>query len=173
MNGLIRTPHLARAVTDYTSVLGFVCRQHIPGVLAVVEHGPLQLHLWACGAPPGRWETPVPGQRPWAPGHHSVVVREIHALYTSIQIAVLKPVRTTLAGARTLYAHRLPSHAPVLQPWGAWEFSFDDVDGQTIHCVDWGAWRPAPDGRLRQRRLLDAPVFRDLLAGSAGDAPNG
>ena len=49
----VRTPDLRRAVADYTGVLGFECRQHIPGVCALVTHGPLQVQLWACAATPG------------------------------------------------------------------------------------------------------------------------
>ncbi|MDZ4240455.1 MAG: hypothetical protein U1A81_20230 [Hydrogenophaga sp.] len=31
-------------MADCTGVLGFECRQHIPGVLAVVVHGPMPAH---------------------------------------------------------------------------------------------------------------------------------
>ena len=92
MSGVLRTPDLPRAVADYTGVLGFECRQHIPGVLAVVVHGPLQLQLWACGARPGRWEKPDPRVPAWAPTRHSVVVRHIHALHASLRQAILCPV---------------------------------------------------------------------------------
>ena len=40
MSLVLRTPDLPRAVADYTGVLGFECRQHIPGVLAVVVASP-------------------------------------------------------------------------------------------------------------------------------------
>lgn len=133
MTVVVRTPDLARAVADYREVLRFECRQHIPGVLALLAHGPLQLQLWACAARPGRHEQPDPHARPFVPGHHSVVVEHIHALHASLR-RVLPPGLT----------HRVPAQGPVLQPWGAWEFGFIDGDGHQIHCVDWGAWRPGP-----------------------------
>lgn len=133
MSVVVRTPGLARAVDDYRCVFRFECQQHIPGVLALLAHGPLRLQLWACGAQPGRWEQPDPRDRPFAPAHHSVVVQHIHALHASLR-RVLPPA----------HAHRVPIEGPVLQPWGAWEFAFTDGDGHQIHCVDWGVWRPDP-----------------------------
>lgn len=150
MSPILRTPNLQHALADYTDVLGFECQQHIPGVFALLVHGPLRLQLWAYSAQPGRWEKPDPRQRDWAPRHHSVVVREIHALHASLQSAILKPVRTALSGSRALHAHRLPDNVPTLQPWGSWEFAFEDVDGQTIHCVDWGVYQPEPDALLQR-----------------------
>jgi hypothetical protein len=145
VSGVLCTPDLPRAVADYTGVLGFECRQHIPGVLAVVAHGPLQLQLWACGAKPGRWEKPDPRVPAWAPTRHSVVVRHIHALHASLRQAILRPVRTGVSDGKPLHAHRLPAEAPALQPWGAWAFAFTDIDGQVIHCVDWAVRQPSPD----------------------------
>ncbi|UCU94261.1 hypothetical protein [Hydrogenophaga taeniospiralis] len=152
MSGVLRTPDLPRAVADYTGVLGFECRQHIPGVLAVVVHGPLQLQLWACGARPGRWEKPDPRASAWAPTRHSVVVRHIHALHASLRQAILRPVRTGVSGGQPLHAHRLPAEAPALQPWGAWAFAFADIDGQVIHCVDWAVQQPTPDAAFANPR---------------------
>ncbi|MBV1733570.1 MAG: hypothetical protein KUA38_15125 [Hydrogenophaga sp.] len=65
---------LSRTLADHTGVSGFTCRQHLPGVLAHVAHGPLQLQLWACGAKPGRREKPDPREPVWAPAQHRVVV---------------------------------------------------------------------------------------------------
>jgi len=145
---IVRTPDLSRTLADYTGVLGFSCRQHIPGVLALVAHGPLQLQLWARGAQPGRWEMPDPRELAWTPARHSVRVRHIHALHASVCQAILRPVRTGVSGGRPVHAHRLPAAAPALQPWGAWEFAFVDIDGQVIHCVDWTVRQPSPDGAL-------------------------
>jgi catechol 2,3-dioxygenase-like lactoylglutathione lyase family enzyme len=173
MATMLRTPNLPRAVADYTGVLGFECRQHIPGVLALLEHGSLCVQLWACSAPAGRWEKPDPHQRAWAPGHHRAVVCDIQALYASIQSAIMKPVRTTLSGTQALHAHRLPASAPSLQPWGAWEFAFTDVDGHTIHCVDWGVGLPAPAAHGRQRPGSDATPPRTWRDDPQGGAPHG
>lgn len=138
MSTILHTPDLARAVNDYTSVLGFTCRQHIPGVIALVEHGPLRLQLWACGAKPGPGERPDPPPRDWHPEQLSVAVCHIQALFASLRQSILRAVRTSVNGTRSLNVHRLPEGGPVLQPWGAWEFSFTDIDGHTVHCVDWG-----------------------------------
>ncbi|MDP3887596.1 hypothetical protein [Hydrogenophaga sp.] len=69
----IHTPDLSRTRADPTGVFGFTGRQHLPDVLALVAHGPMQ--LWACGAKPGRREKPDPRETAWAPARHRVVVR--------------------------------------------------------------------------------------------------
>lgn len=139
MTAALRTPHLARAVAEYVRVFGFICQQHIPGVLALLQHGPLHLHLWACAGTPGRFERPDETDltaRDFVPGQHSVVVTHIHALHASLRAAVQR------AGADA--AVHLPGAGPQLQAWGAWEFALRDSDGHLIHCVDWGAWRADP-----------------------------
>jgi len=138
MSTVLRTPELSRAVADYTRVLGFECRQYIPGVLALVEHGPLQLQLWACAAQPGRFEKPDPCDPVFVPQHHSVVVTHIHALHASLWAAARRHVRTRIAGATYLHTGRVAAEGPRLQPWGAWEFAFHDIDGHVLRCVDWG-----------------------------------
>ena len=90
MSIAIRTPDLRRALADYTGVLGFTCRHYIPGVFALVAHGPLLLHLWACGAKPGRWEKVDPRDTGFVPEHHSVVVNSIHALHASLRRATCR-----------------------------------------------------------------------------------
>jgi hypothetical protein len=143
MKAVIRTPDLGRALADYTGRFGFTCRQHIPGVLAILDHGPLALQLWACGAPPGRWEQADPRQPAFAPEHHSIAVHHIHALHASLRRAVSRaPADPTL---------RVEIADPRLKAWGAWEFSFQDLDGHVLHCVDWG---------LHTRCLMD-PLLDD------------
>lgn len=130
MNPVIRTPDLKRALADYTGRLGFTCRQHIPNVLALLDHGPLILQLWACGATPGRWEQPDRCQPSFAPEHHSIAVHHIHALHASM--------RRSATRTKGQKEQRLELSEPRLQPWGAWEFCFQDMDGHVVHCVDWG-----------------------------------
>lgn len=149
MSTILRTPDLARTVDDYTGVLGFTCRQHIPGVIAVVEHGPVRLQLWACGAMPGPGEQADSHVQSWRPEQHSVAVCHIHALFASLRQSILRAVRTSVNGTRSLNVHRLPEGGPVLQPWGAWEFSFKDIDGHAVHCVDWGLCQRAGARRVR------------------------
>jgi hypothetical protein len=143
---VVRTPNLARALADYTQVLGFRCEQHIPGVVAVLSHGSLSLQLWGCGARPGRWEQPDGVENRTWPGHHRVTVSGIHALYASLRRSLLRPVRTGLAGSVALHAdqlvQRLGTLGPRLQPWKAWEFSFTDVDGNVLHLIDWSPCQP-------------------------------
>ena len=126
---VIRAPDLQRTLADYTVRLGFACRQHIPGVFALVEHGTLVLQVWACNAPAGRWEKPDAQATAFAPAHHSIAVHHIHALRASLMCAALRagPPARPSAGITE----------PGLQPWGAWEFSFQDINGHVVHCVDW------------------------------------
>lgn len=143
---VVRTPDLARALADYTQVLGFRCEQHIPGVVALLSQGSLSLQLWGCGARPGRWEQPDLVENRYWPGHHRVTVNGIHTLYASLRRSLLRPVRTGLAGPIALHAdqlvQRLGTLGPRLQPWKAWEFSFTDVDGNVLHLIDWSPCQP-------------------------------
>ena len=133
MSAVLRSPDLPRAVADYTRCLGFSCVQHVPGALAVLQHGPLQLQLWACAAPPGRferlWPSDVPAAR-FAPVQCSVVVSGSEGLYASL-------LRAVRAGGLEPVA-RLPAGGPTVRPWGAREFELRDLHGNRIHCVDWG-----------------------------------
>lgn len=139
MSVLLRTPDLPRAIADYTHRLGFGCWQHIPGVMALLLHGSLQVQLWACAAPAGRFErissADLHAER-FAPGDHSVVVGCIEALYDSLERALRR------AGACP--ASRLSPGGALMRPWGAREFELRDLHGNRIHCVDWGVWQPDP-----------------------------
>jgi hypothetical protein len=141
----VRTPCLARAVADYTQVLGFECLQQVPGVYARLVHGPLCVQLWACGAVPGRWERVSPQHKAFEPGHHRVEIVGIHALHERLRKALLAPCRTSLAGRTALHAHRLDATTPEWQPWGAWEARVQDVDGNVLHLIDRTAWLPDPN----------------------------
>lgn len=157
----LRTSDLARAIADYTARLGFVCCQHIPGVMALLRHGPLQAQLWACAAPAGRFErlarTDLPAER-FVPGDHSVVVSDIEALYDSLERALHR--------AGLVPATRLSPGGALVRPWGAREFELRDLHGNRIHCVDWGVWQPDP-ARLTRFEVQDhAP---DDAAGDGGE----
>lgn len=149
MSAVLRTPDLARALADYTGRLGFECLQHVPGALALLCHGPLQLQLWACAAPPGRFErlraTDLPAAR-FVPAQQSVVVHRIEALYTSLRAALKAAGMDPLA--------RLSVGGPMLRPWGAREFELRDLHGNRIHCVDWGVCAHDP-AQLARFDLLD------------------
>jgi catechol 2,3-dioxygenase-like lactoylglutathione lyase family enzyme len=160
MSAVLRTPDLARAVNDYRAVLGFECLHHIPGVFALLHHGPLQVTLWACAAPPGRFERPRHSDCPvehFHPQDHSVVTSHCHALHVSL--------RNALRRVGVPVHERLPEAVPQRQPWGAWEFTLIDGDGHRLHCVDWGLWRPDPS------RLTAPGSASDAFDGDPGTAP--
>lgn len=153
MSIVLRTPDLPRALADYTGRLGFECLQHIPGALAMVRHGPLQLQLWACAATPGRFERLTPSDVPvgrFAPGQQSIVVSRIEHLYASLRAALKR------AGMNPL--SRLSAGGPVMRPWGAREFELRDLHGNRIHCVDWGVCSHDP------ARLAAFDLLGDLVA---------
>lgn len=155
MSAVLRTPDLVRAVADYTGRLGFECLQLVPGALALLRHGPLQLQLWACAAPPGRFERLGPSDLPAArfvPAQQSVVVHRIEGLYASLRGAL------KLAGMDPLA--RLSAGGPMLRPWGAREFELRDLHGNRIHCVDWGACAHDP-AQLARFELLDGDLPED------------
>lgn len=151
MSVLLRTPDLPRAVADYTARLGFACCQHIAGVMALLRHGPLQVQLWACAAPAGRFErlsgADLPATR-FMPGDHSVVVSRIEVLYASLQGA--------LRAAGVDPGCRLSEGGALVRPWGAREFELRDLNGNRIHCVDWGVWQPDPELLARFELPQDA-----------------
>ncbi|MDQ7746956.1 hypothetical protein [Hydrogenophaga pseudoflava] len=155
MSAVLRTPDLARALADYTGRLGFECLQHVPGALALLRHGPLQLQLWACAAPPGRFErlraSDLPAAR-FAPAQQSVVVHRIETLYTSLRAALKAAGMDPLA--------RLSVGGPMLRPWGAREFELRDLHGNRIHCVDWGVCAHDP-AQLARFDLLDGDLPED------------
>lgn len=153
MSAVVRTPDLGRSVADYTGVLGFECQQIVPGVVALVAHGSLQLQLWACGATPGRWERRGPGEGVFEPCHVSVPVTRIHTLYASLRRSVTREIRTDLGGRHCVHGNRLCACGPQPQAWGAWEFAFRDLDGNMIHCVDW--MLPGATGAQHPKQATD------------------
>lgn len=127
----VRTPDLARAVADYARGLDFRCQQMVRGVYARLVHGPLCVQLWACGARPARWEKPTAAEAaPFEPARLRVELRGLHALHASLLRAAAAP------------AQRLGA-APIWQPWGAWETTLTDIDGNVLHLIDRAPGSPA------------------------------
>lgn len=160
MSLVLRTPDLPRALADYTGRLGFECLQHIPGALAMVRHGPLQLQLWACAATPGRFErlalSDLPVSR-FAPCQQSIVIPRIERLYASLRAALTRAGMNPLA--------RLSAGGPAMRPWGAREFELRDLHDNRIHCVDWGVCSHDPARLAAFDLLADLVADDDLQAG--------
>ncbi len=142
MSAVIHTAQWQPLLADCTQTLGFVCHQRISGVFALLQHGPLHLQLWACGAEPGRWEQKQPRDLCPAPEHHSVAVQHIHRLHENLRRALMASSATSERS--TAWRERL-SGPPVLQTWGAWEFALHLHGGHVLHCVDWSAYLLDPE----------------------------
>lgn len=130
----LRTAELSPLLDDCVRGLGFVCVQQVPGVLALLRHGPLALQLWACGAAPGRWERPR--ARDSAPASQQVTaqVAGIADLYDSLRTALLA------SGDALPTAERWPCPLQ-LAPWGGWMFAVRLRGGHVLRCEEWGPLR--------------------------------
>ena len=133
---VLRTPRLARTLAHYCDALGFTLAQQVPGVLALVRHGPLCLQLWqsAQSAQPEGCRIVLDGA--------SVDIFDCHR-------RLAHRARHALDGA------------PRMRPWGAWEFCLTDGEGSRLVFAQWaltevGAAGPAQEddetGRGRRRR---------------------
>ena len=129
---MLRTPQLARAVAHYREAAGFTLAQHVPGVVALLRHGPLCLQLWQSEAvvPPARCCVPLDG---------------VQADVFDIHRRLARTARGWIDGA------------PQLMPWGAWEFNATDAEGNRLVFVQWvlpGAFmrgEPSQDEHHRER----------------------
>jgi len=125
----LRTAELPRLLDDCVCRLGFVCVQQVPGVLALLRHGPLTLQLWACGAAPGRWERPQ--WRDLAPAAQQVTaqVAGIEGLHASLRTALLA------SGDVVPLAERWP--CPLQwAPWGGSMFALRLQGGHVLSCEE-------------------------------------
>ena len=114
----LRTPQLAQAIVFWQDVAGFALKQHIPGVVAILVQGALQLQLWQ-----------VARGSIFKAGSHRVAVQDAFATHR----AMARLGRSSLSGE------------PQMQCWGAWEFSVTDLDGNRLHLAQWAANR-LPEG---------------------------
>lgn len=126
---IVHTPQLARAVQDYRDVMGFEVIQHITGVLALLRRGDVHLHLWQRGVGPSEYGA-------FKPAHHRIAVAQAFETHADLVQTLKRHCKTTLAGTQYPHMQRL-SGAPSLQPWGAWEFSLTDGDGNVLQIVQW------------------------------------
>lgn len=106
------TPHLSSLLAHYRDELGFEVIQQVPGVLALVQHGPVRLQLWQRA---GRFQRDC---RIRLDGQDANVF-QVHA-------RLAQHARGALG-----------EEAPSLRPWGAWEFSLTDAEGNRLIFVQW------------------------------------
>jgi len=98
---------LPALVAYYTGVLRFRVVQEVRRVVAVLEHGPLRLQLW---------QGTGQGARPCRIRLHgsSTAIFELHA-------RLARHARSAMV-----------DRGPMLRPWGAWEFSMFDAQGNHL-----------------------------------------
>lgn len=126
---ILQTPALDAAVRDYTGVMGFEVVQHVRGVLAVLRSGGVRLYLWQCGTDPQNGR-----EQHFKPGRHRVAVVCAFDAYANLMYGLKKKCSVSPTDAQNHALHRLGG-PPRLQPWGAWEFSLTDGDGNVLHLV--------------------------------------
>lgn len=104
---VLRTPKLARTLAHYCDALGFTLAQQVPGVLALVRHGPLCLQLWQSA-------------QAAEPAHCRIVLDGGCADIFDCHRRLARHARQALDGV------------PALRPWGAWEFRLTDGEGNRL-----------------------------------------
>jgi hypothetical protein len=109
---VICTPNLSHLLAHYRDELGFRVIQEVRGVLAFIQHGPVRLQLWQrAGKLPADCRIQLDG--------HEASAFQVHAM-----------LARHARGA-------LNEEAPGLRPWGAWEFSLTDAEGNRLLFVQW------------------------------------
>lgn len=108
----VGTPNLAQLLAYYRDQLGFQLIQEVRGVVALIQHGPVRLQLWQrAGKLGGDCRIRLDG--------HDANVFQVHA-------SLAQHARSTLGEV-----------VPMLRPWGAWEFSLTDAEGNRLIFVQW------------------------------------
>jgi catechol 2,3-dioxygenase-like lactoylglutathione lyase family enzyme len=125
---VLRTTNLARTSAWYREVLGLRMVQRVPHVCALLRLGAAEFHLWQ--------------------------VPEVEAAQTCC--IVLDGRRTSVFECHAQLARTARgwiAAAPALQPWGAWEFSVTDCDGNRLRWMQWATCPlPAPAAIARAGR---------------------
>lgn len=109
---VLRTARLARTLALYRDGLGFTVAQHIPGVLALLRHGAVQIQLWQHGTLP-------------QPECCRVALDGLPVDIFACHAQLARSARPWL------------DVAPRLQPWGAWEFCLLDSEGNRLIFTQW------------------------------------
>ena len=132
---VLRTARLARTVAHYRDALGFRVAQMVPGVVALMRHGPVCLQLWQHG------DLAAPESCRIALNGVGIDIFQCHARLA--------------ASARPWM-----DMTPRLKPWGAWEFCLLDAEGNRLIFVQWAVdvhAMPDEQGTLQDPHERRAP----------------
>ena len=106
------TTNLKKLLAFYRDALGFQVLQQVPGVLALLRHGSVRLQLW----------------------QQHCAAQTIRTIRIELEEEDVFQLHTRMARhERSATA----DEAPRLQPWGAWEFSLIDAEGNRLVFVQW------------------------------------
>lgn len=127
---VVRAANLGMLVAHYRDTLKFTVVQEVRGVVAFVTHGPVRLQLWQSGG-----QTPC-DCRVQLDGRGANLF-QVHA-------SLARHARAALA-----------EQSPQLKPWGAWEFSLVDSEGNRLIFVQWAinsVFGQAPEDASRRQQ---------------------
>lgn len=108
---VLQVADLRSSLAWYTGSLGWTLAQHVPGVVSLLRLDAVRLQLWQVPDAPAQ-ECRVPLEGP------PCQIFRCHSRMT-------RAARTWIADA------------PVLQPWGEWQFGVVDVDGHRLCFTQW------------------------------------
>jgi hypothetical protein len=109
---VVRASNLGLLVKHYRDVLKFAVVQEVRGVVAFVKHGPVCLQLWQSG---GKTR-----------GDCRVQLNGRGANLFQLHVSLARHARAALV-----------EESPQLKPWGAWEFSLIDSEGNRLIFMQW------------------------------------
>jgi hypothetical protein len=110
---VVPAANLSLLLPYYRQTLRFRVLQEVRGVLALVENGAVRLQLWQrnCRGAAARCRVPLEGA----------------------QACIFRTYATLARVARSA----LVEERPMLMPWGAWEFSLFDREGNRLLFAQW------------------------------------
>ncbi|NML44369.1 hypothetical protein HHL11_11445 [Ramlibacter sp. G-1-2-2] len=125
---VVAAANLSLLLPHYRDVLRFRVLQEVRGVVALIQHGAVRLQLWQRSAQgePMRCRVPLDGP--------SACVFRVYG-------ALARVARSALMEDR-----------PQLMPWGAWEFSLLDREGNQLLFSQWALSQPVSARTSRSHR---------------------
>lgn len=103
---VVHSRNLARLLAHYRATLGFELLQEITGVVAVLRKGSLRLQLWQSSDA--------------APRDCSILLEQRTSVF-QLYADLAKVARSAMV-----------DDCPRLRPWGAWEFTMCDPEGNRL-----------------------------------------